>query len=159
MQNQAHRVSEIPKPGSNPASRAPPQVSLHGHPQSAVHTAGGRAGNLAEIPLSHRTAAREREDEEENPHQNANEKASPRLEKPDRVRPAARCPGPHQSRGRHSLSSPLLGSSPPLPLLRSPRRGAEEKAKGDGRGRKRLRDFCGTPTPPPPPHHHHRAPL
>lgn len=53
------------------------------------------------------------------------------IEKPDGVRLASRCLGPHQSRGRHTLTSlPGFPTPPPPPPL--PSRGAEQ-VQGDGR--------------------------
>ncbi|KAJ1271608.1 hypothetical protein BS78_06G140400 [Paspalum vaginatum] len=149
MQNQAHRVSKIPKPRSKstPSPRAVRQRRLtpYSHPNGGAARGRRAGGNLAEIP-----PALTRENPRRSPPER-NEKARARVEKPDPASLADRCPSPHQSRGRHTLSSRPLPTvpSPPLPLARRGRRPG-----GTAGRKKRLRDFCGTPTPPlstPPP--------
>lgn len=65
------------------------------------------------------------------------------------TKPSQPLPPPEQRPPR------ALVPSQPLLLLRSPRAARKRDQRGRQPGRKRrLRDFCGTPTPPPSAHHH-----
>ncbi|CAN6228615.1 unnamed protein product [Urochloa humidicola] len=160
MQIEAHGFSKIPKPGSNPTLPSPravrPAASPHPRTPTAriLAAAGPAAGGWPAI--FRKAPSRTAPGSKEIPTPNASEEASPRVEKPDRASPADRCPGPHQSRGRHTLSSsphpPYYLSPPSAPLG-----AARKKAKRDGReeGRGGFEIFAEPPRHHPLHHHHH----
>ncbi|KAG2567021.1 hypothetical protein PVAP13_7NG226017 [Panicum virgatum] len=134
MRNQPHGVFQIPKPRlrSNPRlaqSAASSHPRANGANPRSRQAAGGRAraSNGGKSPPER------------------NEEARPRVEKADRARPADRCPGPHQSRGRHTLSSP-----PCSPLSSAPL-GAARKEKEEEASRFSRNPHATALSPPPPP--------
>lgn len=148
---------QIAKPRSNHNQPSPRVVRLR-QPQASPlpqlrESAGGRGGRRAGWVLARHLEEIPRSDGRKSP---TRTQRKGEFRKPRSRSLASRCAAPAPTRAEAATPSRPFPTPPSPPL---PSRGAEEGQGGRQEGRKRrLRDFCGTPTPPlstpppPPPH-------